>query len=390
MKEKKMFVVGILLLVMVMLTGCGTEKKDSKNEENQANDNASASVGASYFVEYKGSIYYWKINEESREQEALSGNYGRKIGAANYLVKRDSDGSESVVLTDTGDGNIYIANDMIFYQQNDNGTYKVCSVGLDGSDKKIYVDGEIKYAYGDYLYIQSLADVVALNVKNGIDELKVEKADLIGMAGENAYYIAGDAGKEVSINYIKGSLNNLNIATFSTSEYKETDKANANITLYDFSYMNNKVKIKVADVQGTAHFIQESWIIEMDADGQNVTKKQEVLDSDGNNAISYYTELPVSYDFDKGLVYENPENGEKKTIMDKDKIKIDYGFRIDNESCVSVYSANRIGDKLYIVIDNGIHYPAGDIGWRYSYRRIKTVAFKYDLGSGKIEKIYEF
>ena len=169
MKEKKMFVVGILLLVMVMLTGCGTEKKDSKNEENQVNDNASASVGASYFVEYKGSIYYWKINEESREQEALSGNYGRKIGAANYLVKRDSDGSESVVLTDTGDGNIYIANDMIFYQQNDNGTYKVCSVGLDGSDKKIYVDGEIKYAYGDYLYIQSLADVIALNVKNGID-----------------------------------------------------------------------------------------------------------------------------------------------------------------------------------------------------------------------------
>ena len=52
-------------------------------------------------------------------------------------------------------------------------------------------------------------------------------------------------------------------------------------------------------------------------------------------------------------------------------------------------SLNRAHDR-YIVIDNGIHYPAGDIGWRYSYRRIKTVAFKYDLGSGKVEKIYEF
>lgn len=395
MKTKKLLVAGIMLLVMILLAGCGTETKeeDNKKENEPGGEKTSSYSNLGNYAEYKGNTYYWKLNPACRDGAALFAKYGPVIGAKVDLTKQDSDGKETTLLTDTGNGKIYVVNDTIFFQLNENGRYKVYSVDLEGKNKKSYVNGEIKYAYGDYLYVQDQANIIALNTQNGVAELTIEKADLIGMAGKNAYYISGDAGKEISVGYINGSVNNINIATFSTSEYKETDKANANITLYGYSYENNKVNIKVGDVQGTGHFIQEGWVIEMDADGQNVTKKEDSTQNSGATTLLEVTELPVSYSTEKGLVYKDPDNGSEKTIIDNEKIKSEFGFKVykdDEEAYVEVYSADKIGDKLYIVIDNGTHYPAGDIGWRYSYKRIKTAAFKYDLGSGEIEKLYEF
>ena len=394
MKTKKFLVAGIMLLVMILLAGCGTEeKKDESKNENQQESVKSTYSNLGNYAEYEGNVYYWKLTPECRDGAALFAKYGPVIGAKVELTRLEPDGNEFPILKDTGNGNIYITNDTIFFQLNENGTYKVYSVDLEGNNKKSYVNGEIKYANGDYLYIQNNTDIAVLNTKTGAVDLTIDKADLIGMAGENAYYISGDAGKEISVGYIKGSTNNTNVATFNTSEYKETDKSNANITLYDYSFENNKVQIKVGDVQGTGHFIQEGWIIEMDADGQNVTKKEDASQTEESSTLLGITDLPVSYNTEKGLVYKDPDNGSEKVILDNEKIKSEFGFKVykdDEEAFVEVYSADKVGDSLYIVIDNGIHYPAGDIGWRYSYKRVKTAAFKYDLGSGEIEKLYEF
>ena len=392
MKIKKalLFVV-VLLLSIVLLAGCGAEeeKKEKNNEVNQEQIKYS-NLGS--FAEYNGNIYYWQLTPECRENTALFARFGAKKGIKTDLIRREKDGISYTVLNDYGFGNIYVADNTIYYQINDNGTYKVCSIDPDGN-KKTYVNGEIKYANNEYLYIQDLTDVVVLNTKTGIDELKVEKADLIGMADGNAYYISGDAGKEISINYINGTVNNMNIATFNTSEYKETEVNNANITVYDFSYANNKVAIKVGDVQGTGHFVQEGWIIEMDSDGKNVTKKQDSSQNEGADTLLDATELPVSYNTGKGLIYKDPANGSEKVILDNDKIKSEFGFTTygdDEEAFIEVYSADKVGDYLYIVIDNGTHYPEGDIGWRYSYKRTKTAAFEYNIESKKVEYMYDF
>ncbi len=394
MKSKRLLVAGIMLLVMILLAGCGTEeKKDESKNENQKESVKSTYSNLGNYVEYKGNIYYWKLTPGCRDGAALFAKYGPVVGAKVDLTRLEPDGNEFSILKDSGNGNIYIVDDSIYYQIIENNVYKIYSVDLEGNNKKLYTNGEIKYAYGDYLYIQNNTDIAVLNTKTASVELKIEKADLIGMAGENAYYISGDSGKEISVGYIKGSTNNADIAKFSTSEYKETNKSNANITLYDYSFENNKVNIKVGDVQGTGHFIQEGWIIEMDADGQNVAKKEDSSQKDEASTLLGATELPVSYNTEKGLVYKDPDNGSEKVILDNEKIKSEFGFKVykdDEEAFVEVYSADKVGDKLYIVVDNGTHYPAGDIGWRYSYKRTKTAAFKYDIGSGEIDKLYEF
>lgn len=75
--------------------------------------------------------------------------------------------------------------------------------------------------------------------------------------------------------------------------------------------------------------------------------------------------------------------------MTEEKVKSEFGFKYDDENIISVYSADLIGDELYIIMDNGVHNVAEDIGWRYSYKRTKTVAFKYNLKTAEIEQIYE-
>ncbi|MBQ3408682.1 MAG: hypothetical protein IJH12_05735 [Clostridia bacterium] len=400
MKSKKLFIVVVLLFVMALLTGCGTETEEKKKENsNESGVDVTETLEPSYsnvgnYIEYNGNIYYWKLTPSSRDETALFAKYSPIKESKVDLVRMEPDGNEFSVVNTAGNGNIYIANDVIFYQSTEDGENKVYSVDLGGNNKKTYVKGEINYASGNYIYIQSGADIVVLNAKTGEQELIVNSADLIGMAAGNAFYISGDSSKSISINYIKGGENNTNIATFNTSEYKSEYGSDKNITFYGFSCENNKVAIKVGDVQGTGHFVQEGWVIEMDADGQNVTKR---IDDDDNEegapTLLEATDMPVSYNTEKGLLYKDPDNGSEKVIVDNNKIKSEFGFKTyndDEEVFIEVYSADKVGDKLYIVIDNGTHYPAGDIGWRYSYKRTKTAAFKYDLGSGKIEKLYEF
>lgn len=394
MRRKKLFFVGILLFIMVLLAGCGTkteEKIEKDVNDIPEEDTAVSNVGN--FVEHHGNLYYWKLTPSCRDGAALFAKYSPIKGSKVELTRLEPDGNEFSILNTAGSGNIYIANNTIFYQSTEEGESKVYSVDLEGNNKKSYVNGEIKYADGNYMYIQSKADIIAINIQNGDTVSTVENAELIGIADSHAYYISGDSSKAISVGYIYEGECKSNIATFSTNEYKGDFGSDLNITFYGFSYENNKVIIKVGNVQGTGHFVQEGWIIEMDADGQNVAKKEDDSQTEEASTMLGVTELPVSYSTEKGLVYRNPDNGSENIIIDNDKLKSEFGFKTykdDEESYVEVYSADKVGDKLYIVIDNGTHYAAGDIGWRYSYKRVKTSAFKYDLGSGEIEKLYEF
>ncbi|MBR2704481.1 MAG: DUF5050 domain-containing protein [Clostridia bacterium] len=388
MKIKKLFLLGIVLLLsVILLAGCG-DKEEEKKEESKDQTKYS---NLGNFAEYDGNLYYWKLTASSREDSALFANYGIVIGAKNDLVKRDSNGKETTILTDTGSGNLYIANNKIFYQLNENGEYNVYSMDLDGNNKKSYIKGEIKYADGKYLYIQSTKDIAVIDVDEDLNVLTVDDSELIGMAGSYAYFVSGDSSKEISIGYISEGVPTLNVALFKTTDYKITEVENANITLYEFSYEKNKVTIKFGDVQGTGHFVQEGWAITMNADGSDIKKEQDNNQAEESVISLYDIEGPVAFDVGKGIVYT--ENGATTTIIPNAQVKSEFGFKLttdDSEDITEVYTSCKSGDKLYIIMDNATHNPAEDVGWRYSYKRLKTAAYSYDLKNNKIEKIYEF
>lgn len=409
MKSKKMFIVGILMIVLIFLTGCqNSENEESKSKVKEEpstgttanntvnttadeikNEAKSSNVGT--FVEYDGDVYFWKLDSESRESSALFANYGENVQYKNNLIKRSSDGKETTIVNESGAGKLCIADKNIYYESRASNTTKICSVDLQGKGKKEYIDGYLKYIVDDYIYVQSPTDIAIINKKDGQYKTVVKNATLIGVADSNVYYYTYPNDlSSINIGFMNNGNDNGIVASFNKSEYSEAvSYYEPNVSFIEYKYENGKVKVYVGDVQGTGHFVQEGWSIEMDADGKNVTKHMTTTEDAAADSLLGTTELSVDYK-DKGLVYTDKNTGKETTIMTNEKVKSEFGFKIDDENTVKVYSADVIGDELYVTIDNGAHNSAEDMGWRYSYKRTKTVAFKYNLKTAETEKIYEF
>lgn len=408
MKSKKIFIVGILIIVLIFLAGCGSDQKEESNNElrkdqleNNTVDEIKSEDGSEAesetkesnlgtWAKYDEDIYFWKLDSGSREVSALFANYGEIAQHKNNLVKRGSDGKETTIANEAGAGKLYIFDNTIYYESRANNTTKICSIDLEGNNKKEYVDGYLKYIVGDYIYIQSPTDISVINKKDGQYKTIVKNATLMGVADSNVYYYTYPNDMSyINIGFINNDSDNGTVVSFNKSEYSEAlSYYTPNVSFIDYKYQDGKVKVYVGDVQGTGYFVQEGWLIEMDADGKNVRKNITTTEDDTSESLVGSTDLIVDYK-DKGLVYTDQNTGKETTIMTEEKVKSEFDFKYDDENIINVYSADLIGDELYIIIDNGVHNAAEDIGWRYSYKRTKTVAFKYNLKTAEIEQIYE-
>ncbi|MDO4327355.1 MAG: hypothetical protein Q4E24_15240 [bacterium] len=82
-------------------------------------------------VGFQGNLYYWKYHAKSVSETGLFGWYEERNDIANQLVCRHPDGSEDVLLSAGGNGQIFIVGERIYLT---NGM-KLYSIRLDGSDK---------------------------------------------------------------------------------------------------------------------------------------------------------------------------------------------------------------------------------------------------------------
>lgn len=49
-----------------------------------------------------------------------------------------------------------------------------------------------------------------------------------------------------------------------------------------------------------------------------------------------------------------------------------------------------VGDKGYIEIHQVVRAPQEDIGWRYAYRRVRTVVYETTIGSDELKVLYQY
>lgn len=400
MKSKKLLLVGILVMILVILTGCGTEKNKEQKEVNTAiadepakedNNDKIPNSNVGTFVEYNGDIYYWKMDSGSREESALFANYAESTNYKNSLVKLQPDGKETVIISDTGAGKICIANDTIFYESRAKSDVQVCSINMNGEEKKEYKKGFLKYIVDNYIYIQSENDISIIDIDNKENNVFVENANIVGVAEKNIYYTKSASTESMEIGYINGTNDNGIVASFNSSEYSDdfSNEEYLNVTFIDFKYRDNKVMIDLGFVAGTAHFVQEGWTITMDVDGKNVSKSMTQSSGDVSASLMDATDNVVVYG-NGALVYTELSTGKETTIITEDELTSKLGFKKDDDGVYEVYSADVIGEEIYIILDSGTHNPEEDIEWRYSYKRTKTVAFKYNKNTSEIKKIYEF
>lgn len=404
MKIKK--VLSCILMLVITLgffTGCRIEKIEEENNNSNNNNQASQTEEDSVlgtFAKYGDNIYYWKLDENSREAAALYGLLAYESDCNNILIRRDKDGKEHIVTQDSGYGKMYVTKDKIYFQELKNNVSKVCSIDHNGTNKKEYGLGTIEYVVGNYIYIQSDIDILALNIAQDSINRVVGNADIIGIADEYVYYMIQTDNNVGNTNELKfGNIHEANdkgiICNVKSDELESTGSLSSleDMAFTGFKFKDGTVFINVGTIQGTGHYVYDVYTLQMNADGTNYTKGKAEEKSENSLTTDIITENDLVEYNDKELLYKNTVNSEQVTIMTDDELYSTLSFigtSKDSEYLVSVCEYDVIGSDIYFIIDNGKHNKEDDIGWRYSYRRTKTAAVKYNLNDKTIDVLYTF
>ena len=168
-KIKSILILSIVSILLTMLTGCGTTKEKNEEEKsnntsnneqsNEAKQDEEVTTNVAEFVKYKDATYFWKLSANSRENTGLFAKYSTNQNTKNELIKLDSSGNKTTVLTEKALGNICISNDKIFMQgtESESGSYnKIYSTDMNGENKKEYQKGEIIKSIKGYVIWQML------------------------------------------------------------------------------------------------------------------------------------------------------------------------------------------------------------------------------------------
>ena len=199
-KIKSILILSIVSILLIMLTGCGTTKEKNEEEKsnntsnneqsNEAKQDGEVTTNVAEFVKYKDATYFWKLSANSRENTGLFAKYSANQNTKNELIKLDSSGNQTTVLTEKALGNICISNDKIFMQgtESESGSYnKIYSTDMNGENKKEYQKGEIIKSIKGYVICQN-ENIFAINTKTDeIVNLK-EKANVIDVIDNVIYY----------------------------------------------------------------------------------------------------------------------------------------------------------------------------------------------------------
>ena len=125
-KIKSILILSIVSILLIMLTGCGTTKEKNEEEKsnntsnneqsNEAKQDGEVTTNVAEFVKYKDATYFWKLCANSRENTGWFAKYSTNQNTKNELIKLDSSGNQTTVLTEKALGNICISNepDIIF------------------------------------------------------------------------------------------------------------------------------------------------------------------------------------------------------------------------------------------------------------------------------------
>lgn len=370
------------LLFIIVLVGCSkNNKEDIKTETQKENSDIECSeVGT--FVSYKNNIYYWKLNKDSRSDSALFGNYVDKKDSINELVKINDNGDEEVIYKGSGSKNIVICNDKI-YTSMTNDDYEnnrtIYSIDLNGKNKKELGIGFIEHIIGNNIVgRKDLFDkgIYSVNLNNNEYNSLKDGVKLIFVDSDTIYYSYIE-NKNLIIGTIIDGKDKGKLVSISSNDFQN------NITTLNVEYIDikdNKIKLFVGYRDGSANMLQEVNMYTFNKDGTNIEKQ---------NYTNSMNELELNGKSDIYLVNNNVMYKDD-IILSINDIYSNYNLNKADDTNIYLYKSNLINGDVYFIFDYVIHDSSNDVGWRYSYKRLKTLYLRYNIKSKLLNKIYEF
>ena len=387
------------------------------------------------FVEYKDNTYYWKMRPESVEQTGLLGGFAQVPGVKNELICRTSSGQEMVLLEDTGSGRLFICDDCIFYEKEDD-SWGVCET--DGTPVTSYEEVDI-------LDVDAESHtVICSSDESGLFGITPEGeritfapvyAEFLGVHGLELYYGIRAENKMEFYSIRTDGLDEQKIG-----EVEIPNAAMGEISIGDALVEEEGIYLSCGIYGGTGMTFFGGGIYRIDYDGEVETlaepRQAEVnfpklyLKKNGEDAVLYFytgdgyanagfwdswvSEDVYGIDLNDGTIH--PEtftlsnigdavcmNGGVSTLMDEsgeyteilsadEAIQLGYtdlgGHSGEGETFVRYLDI--VDDMAYFTITKITEDSSSSVGWRTGYRRDVMKTYATQIGSGEFELLYEY
>ena len=387
--------------------------------ENQETGGETASVYEAGNVAQKedGTVYYWEYDSASFEGSAALGYYKPIVGETNKLMMQSLSGEKVMIGDMEGGGSLVLTDSSrIFYEKpvDQIGGYEICSIDQNSGQTQTYGLGRIEASDGKKIICSDSTNycIDSIDAETG-ERTKLVDGSFLASHDGLIYYqpVEADSGAATKgkVSFAVVDAQGGQQKTLCTTEpdlYADDFQGTASIVSMVFK--DEYIYFSYGSYAGTGSVYAGGKIMKVKKDG---TEAEVVAGMDGLRAPAFSVSedgtvvsqsIDEMYDYinsmDKyftrnGSIYFMNENGEPAELV----TQADYasvgnvacGQFNDNEA-VTIQFAEKIGNKVYMLLDHGVIDETSRVGWRTGYARVNSAMLSKDLDTGTVETVFSY
>ena len=419
MKKYVKQAVGVCMAMLMAVSAGEYSGTIVQAAENQETGGETASVYEAGNVAQKedGTVYYWEYDSASFEGSAALGYYKPIVGETNKLMMQSPSGEKVMIGDMEGGGSLVLTDSsLIFYEKpvDQIGGYEICSIDQNSGQTQTYGLGRIEASDGKKIICSDTANhsIDSIDAETG-ERMKLVDGSFLASHDGLIYYqpVEADSGAatkgKVSLAVVDAQGGQQKtLCTTEPDLYADDFQGTASIVSMVFK--DEYIYFSYGSYAGTGSVYAGGKIMKVKKDG---TEAEVVAGMDGLRAPAFSVSedgtvvsqsIDEMYDYinsmDKyftrnGSIYFMNENGEPAELV----TQADYasvgnvacGQFNDNEA-VTIQFAEKIGNKVYMLLDHGVIDQANSVGWRTGYARVNSAMLSKDLDTGTVETVFSY
>ena len=419
MKKYVKQAVGVCMAMLMAVSAGEYSGTIVQAAENQETGGETASVYEAGNVAQKedGTVYYWEYDSASFEGSAALGYYKPMVGETNKLMMQSLSGEKVMIGDMEGGGSLVLTDSSrIFYEKpvDQIGGYEICSIDQNSGQTQTYGLGRIEASDGKKIICSDSTNycIDSIDAETG-ERTKLVDGSFLASHDGLIYYqpVEADSGAATKgkVSFAVVDAQGGQQKTLCTTEpdlYADDFQGTASIVSMVFK--DEYIYFSYGSYAGTGSVYAGGKIMKVKKDG---TEAEVVAGMDGLRAPAFSVSedgtvvsqsIDEMYDYinsmDKyftrnGSIYFMNENGEPAELV----TQADYasvgnvacGQFNDNEA-VTIQFAEKIGNKVYMLLDHGVIDETSRVGWRTGYARVNSAMLSKDLDTGTVETVFSY
>ena len=419
MKKYVKQAVGVCMAMLMAVSAGEYSGTIVQAAENQETGGETASVYEAGNVAQKedGTVYYWEYDSASFEGSAALGYYKPIVGETNKLMMQSLSGEKVMIGDMEGGGSLVLTDSSrIFYEKpvDQIGGYEICSIDQNSGQTQTYGLGRIEASDGKKIICSDSTNycIDSIDAETG-ERTKLVDGSFLASHDGLIYYqpVEADSGAATKgkVSFAVVDAQGGQQKTLCTTEpdlYADDFQGTASIVSMVFK--DEYIYFSYGSYAGTGSVYAGGKIMKVKKDG---TEAEVVAGMDGLRAPAFSVSedgtvvsqsIDEMYDYinsmDKyftrnGSIYFMNENGEPAELV----TQADYasvgnvacGQFNDNEA-VTIQFAEKIGNKVYMLLDHGVIDETSRVGWRTGYALVNSAMLSKDLDTGTVETVFSY